>query len=153
MSFELLVLIWFLGLAGLAILLIVLLVKPARRGLAAWWLVAVPVAFIALWVTRDAVNEARAMHRRDACVLGFFDDDSDSVETLRVGWMPPRVQCRYHNSYLNETNVVWEERWFIYAPIVLLPAATALMIGATRYSWRRRRTRIVAIEPLTQPND
>ena len=135
------VIFWLLVLGGpaLVIAIVAINVRRSRRRLVVWWMSASFALGLSIWFTASAVTEARKMQARTSCVLRPLDFDNDSVETVRVQWWPPRVQCEYGYSYTNQQEVVWESRWLIYLPVAFIPVALATAFGAIRNTRLRRR--------------
>ena len=135
------VIFWLLVLGGpaLVIAIVAINVRKSRRRLVVWWMSASFALGLSIWFTASAVTEARKMQARTSCVLRPLDFDNDSVETVRVQWWPPRVQCEYGYSYTNQQEVVWESRWLIYLPVIFIPVALATALGAIRNTRLRRR--------------
>lgn len=107
------------------------------------WLSAALVIAFTMLMTYSAVSDAHAMRSGNACMLRSLDFDNDSVETLAIDWWPPRVQCRYGYSYTQTGEEVWESRWTIYSPALLMPAAVTVTVKAARSSRRQRRRPIL----------
>jgi hypothetical protein len=113
-------------------------VRKSQRWLVIWWMGAAFACAFAILFTASAVAEARRMEARTSCVPRLLDFENNSVETVGVQWLPPRVQCEY--GYSNDrADVVWESRWLVYLPVVFVPIALATVSIALRNT-RDRRT-------------
>ena len=76
------------------------------------------------------------MSASKACVLRTLDFENERVQQQNLDWLPPRVQCRYGYT-VGPDELVWELKWWVYPPLLLVPSSIVL-IGALVRMTRHR---------------
>ena len=137
-----------LGVPALCIGVVAINVRKSRRRLVAWWMAVAFAVALSVCISLATLAEVRQMKTEATCALRPLDFDNDSVRTLQVEWWPPRVQCEYGYSASGDSEVVWESRWFIYLPFLLVPGAIAATVGAIRHT-RLRRSSVTSQSSLS----
>ena len=110
------------------------------RAAVMWWIGAAVLFLFTVHIASSAIDERSEMIDGQPCVLKPLLFENDSVETVVVDWLPPRVLCRYGYSSLNTEELEWESRWWIYWPFALVPLSGLVFVAVAKQTWRSRST-------------